>query len=69
MLFTVLLLQTLLPLLALGAPLSATGEELHTTSNAINFGTGGGIIGFIVLVLDILVWSKVFRFPARHNTR
>lgn len=48
----------LLPLLALGAPLSTTsGEELHTLDNAVNFGTGGGIIGFIVLVLDILVWS------------
>lgn len=52
----------LLPLLALGAPLSTTsGEELHVTDNAVNFGTGGGILGFIVLVLDILVWSA---FPA-----
>ena len=54
-----ILLQTLLPLLALGAPLSpASGNEFHATSNAASFGTGGGILGFIVLVLDILVWSK-----------
>lgn len=26
-------------------------------SNAQQFGTGGGIVGFIVLVLDILVWG------------
>lgn len=51
---TALILQTLFPLLALGAPL---GNELHAMDNAANFGTGGGIIGFIVLVLDILVWS------------
>lgn len=61
MLSTTLLLQTLLPLLALGAPL---GEELRTTSNAANFGTGGGIIGFIVLVLDILVWSEFQPCPS-----
>ena len=61
MLSTALLLQTLLPLLALGAPLS--GNELHITDNAANFGTGGGIIGFTVLVLDILVWSKYSLSP------
>jgi len=37
----------------------AMAEELVTVqSNAWKFGTGGGIIGFIVLILDIIVFSK-----------
>jgi hypothetical protein len=35
-------------------------ETLKTTThgNAWKYGSGGGIIGFIVLILDILVFSK-----------
>lgn len=57
-----LLLQLSLAALALGAPvvqdISAT-----TAGNSWQYGTGGGIIGFIVLVLDIIVFSKPRSFP------
>lgn len=52
-----ILLQLSLAALCYAAPLSTT------SSNASQYGTGGGIIGFIVLVLDILVWSKSRRSP------
>lgn len=44
-------LQLCLAALCSAAPLSTN------SSNATQYGTGGGIVGFIVLVLDILVWS------------
>lgn len=64
MLSTALLLQTLLPLLTFAAPLTTSSDELHITDNAANYGTGGGILGFIVLVLDILVWSTPLPVPS-----
>jgi hypothetical protein len=53
-----LLVQFALLSLAMAAPLAG---EVATTShgNAWQFGAGGGIIGFIVLVLDIIVFSKL----------
>lgn len=60
MLTTTFLISTLLPLLTFAAPLATANDDLSITSNAANMGTGGGIIGFIVLVLDILVWSKYY---------
>jgi hypothetical protein len=51
-----LILQLCLAALCSAAPIAA--DEFTTlNSNATQYGTGGGIIGFIVLVLDILVWS------------
>jgi hypothetical protein len=47
-----ILLQLLLFTLTEASPLKA---ESH--GNALNFGIGGGILGFIVLILDIIVWS------------
>lgn len=44
------LLQLSLFSLAEAAPISAQ-------SNSWQYGTGGGIIGFIVLILDIIVFS------------
>ncbi|RFU33039.1 hypothetical protein B7463_g3271, partial [Scytalidium lignicola] len=45
--------------LALGAPI----EEINvsTTQNAWKYGTGGGVIGFIVLILDIIVFMEVLK--------
>lgn len=53
-----LFLQLCFALLVAAAPLDPT---LSTTSqNSWQYGTGGGVIGFIVLVLDIIVFSKLF---------
>lgn len=60
--FTSLLIQFALFSLAFA------DETLKTTThgNAWRYGTGGGVIGFIVLILDILVFSTFltsFPFP------
>lgn len=52
-----LLLQLCLAALCHAAPI-ADDSFSALNSNATQYGTGGGIVGFIVLVLDILVWSK-----------
>ncbi len=51
------LLQLCLASLALAAPIA--DESLSTTAggNAWTYGTGGGILGLVVLVLDIIVFS------------
>lgn len=49
-------LQLWLAALTFAAPTITEG----VSANAVkpwHYGTGGGIIGFIVLVLDIIVWS------------
>jgi hypothetical protein len=47
-------------------------ETLSTTSpgNAWKYGSGGGIIGFIILILDIIVFSTscFIRYSDRANT-
>lgn len=50
------LLQLCLAALAFAAPVA---QEISTSTidNSWQYGTGGGIIGFIVLVLDIIVFS------------
>ena len=51
-----LLLQLCLAALCYAAPIA--DDSFSTTgSNATQYGTGGGIVGFIVLILDILVWG------------
>lgn len=54
-LFAGFLTQLFWATLALAAPV----ETITTTTldNTWQYGTGGGILGFIVLVLDILVFS------------
>lgn len=48
-------LQFFLAMLAYAAPIA---DEISTkATEPWQYGTGGGIVGFIVLVLDILVWS------------
>ncbi|KAL3420454.1 hypothetical protein PVAG01_08953 [Phlyctema vagabunda] len=43
--------------------LAMADETLKTTShgNAWKYGSGGGVIGFIVLILDILVFIEVLK--------
>ncbi|KAF8859465.1 hypothetical protein BDZ45DRAFT_673226 [Acephala macrosclerotiorum] len=38
-------------------------ETLTTTAhgNSWKYGTGGGVLGFIVLILDIMVWMEVLK--------
>ncbi|PSS00687.1 hypothetical protein BD289DRAFT_450253 [Coniella lustricola] len=53
-----LFLQLSLAALAFAAPIAG---EVSATSNTWQYGTGGGILGFIVLVLDILVFIEVLK--------
>lgn len=50
--FLTVFLQLLFTSLAVAAPVHAELE------NAWQYGAGGGVIGFIVLVLDVIVWRK-----------
>lgn len=60
-------LQLCLAALCYAAPIA--DETFNTmNSNATQYGTGGGIIGFIVLVLDILVWSTSKRSRSSPQT-
>ncbi|KAI0147079.1 hypothetical protein GGR57DRAFT_477803 [Xylariaceae sp. FL1272] len=54
-----LLLQLCLASWAFAAPIA--DETLTTTNNSWQAGTGGGIIGLIVLILDIIVFVEVFK--------
>jgi hypothetical protein len=59
------LFLAILPL-CLAAPIDG---ELTTLDNAVGYGTGGGIVGLIVLVLDVLVFSKHAHLsPALNST-
>lgn len=58
--FLALLLQLSLAALALAAPV-AQEVSATTAGNSWQYGTGGGVLGFIVLVLDILVFSMSAR--------
>lgn len=55
------LLQLCLASLALAAPVAS---EVTTASNTWQYGTGGGIIGFIILILDIIVFSTYIALPS-----
>jgi len=59
-----LFLQLCLAALALAAPMTATGMNPSQ-----QYGTGGGVVGFIILVLDILVWIEVIKSsrPTSHK--
>lgn len=62
-LFLQTLLQLLLASFAFAAPLTAQG---HGTP-PWHYGVGGGVAGFIVLVLDIIVWS-MYSFQQIHSS-
>ncbi|KAK1976848.1 hypothetical protein LZ30DRAFT_692593 [Colletotrichum cereale] len=53
---TQFLLQLCLALLAVAAPISNPTLETAAHGNTWQYGTGGGILGFVVLVLDIIVF-------------
>jgi hypothetical protein len=35
----------------------ASAAPIHTQDNTVGYGAGGGIIGFVVLILDIICFS------------
>lgn len=50
--------QLLLATLALAAPVAEGTVAATAGGNAWQYGTGGGIIGLIVLILDIIVFGS-----------
>ena len=58
--------QLLLAALAVAAPIAEETVIATAGGNAWQYGTGGGIIGLIVLILDIIVFG-VFPFPCLIN--
>lgn len=52
--FINILLQLCLASLTLAAPVA---NDVTTVDNSFTYGTGGGVLGFIVLILDIIVFS------------
>ncbi|KAI0474099.1 hypothetical protein GGR56DRAFT_564838 [Xylariaceae sp. FL0804] len=63
------LLQLALAALALAAPIADEAFSTAAAAAPWQYGTGGGIIGFIILILDIIVWIEVLRSnrPASHK--
>ncbi|KLU86322.1 hypothetical protein MAPG_05336 [Magnaporthiopsis poae ATCC 64411] len=59
--FTTLFAQLWLALLASAAPLAEDVVTATGHGNAWQYGTGGGILGLIVLILDIIVLIEVFK--------
>ncbi|KAK4184848.1 hypothetical protein QBC35DRAFT_476902 [Podospora australis] len=61
-LFSSFLSQLLLAAFALAAPLKEDSTiTVKTVGNAWQYGTGGGILGLIVLILDIIVFVEVLQ--------
>jgi D-alanyl-lipoteichoic acid acyltransferase DltB (MBOAT superfamily) len=60
-LFTAFLAQVWFALLAVAAPLAEASVAAAGHGNAWQYGTGGGILGLIVLVLDVIVFIEVFK--------
>ncbi|KXT07014.1 hypothetical protein AC578_7202 [Pseudocercospora eumusae] len=61
-------LQLCLAALTFAAPIA---DETLTTmkADAWQYGTGGGIVGFIVLILDVIVWIELLKSsrPVSHK--
>ncbi|KUI54991.1 Cardiolipin synthase [Cytospora mali] len=55
-----LFLQLCLATIAIAAPV-AQDITASTANNSWQYGTGGGVIGFIVLILDIIVFIEVLK--------
>ena len=64
-----LLSQLWLAFLAAAAPVAEDIVSSTSHDNAWEYGTGGGILGLIVLILDIIVFSRSFQEEchARHR--
>lgn len=58
-----ILLQLCLASLGLAAPIST-----QTLDNSWQYGTGGGLVGLIVLILDIIVFSAFGNPPLAHHS-
>jgi hypothetical protein len=59
-----LVLQMCLAGLALAAPIPMNADgTVSVAENTWQYGAGGGVFGFIVLILDILVFSAFTLFP------
>ncbi|KAI5917371.1 hypothetical protein F4810DRAFT_696817 [Camillea tinctor] len=58
-----IIFQLCLATLALAAPVAQESQEPVTTASAApwQYGSGGGIIGLIVLILDIIVFVEVLK--------
>jgi hypothetical protein len=56
--FSSLLVHLCLAMTAMAAPVADKSLSATALDNAWQYGTGGGILGLIVLVLDVLVFSK-----------
>jgi hypothetical protein len=52
-----LLLQLCLAAVAMAAPIPNEDAVVLTMNPAQQYGAGGGVVGFIVLILDIIVWG------------
>ncbi|KAK6352086.1 hypothetical protein TWF730_008917 [Orbilia blumenaviensis] len=61
------ILTALLSSLALAAPVS--DEIITIQENAWGYGAGGGIVGLIIFILDVLVFIELFKSsrPASHK--
>jgi len=55
------LAQLFFAALALAAPIAQETVVATTGGNAWQYGTGGGILGLIVLILDIIVFVEVIK--------
>ncbi|WYZ36097.1 hypothetical protein EsH8_X_000744 [Colletotrichum jinshuiense] len=66
---TNLFLQLCFALLAAAAPVTDPTIGAAGHGNTWQYGTGGGILGFIVLVLDIIVFMEVLKSdrPVSHK--
>jgi len=58
-----LLLGLLMQFLMLGFAVAEemVGIEGSSHGNSWQYGAGGGVVGFIVLILDIIVWIEVLK--------
>ncbi|KAK1763365.1 cardiolipin synthase [Phialemonium atrogriseum] len=55
------ILQLCLATLAFAAPVADKTLTTTAAGNSWSYGTGGGIIGFVVLILDIIVFVEVVK--------
>ncbi|KAF2169417.1 hypothetical protein M409DRAFT_20636 [Zasmidium cellare ATCC 36951] len=55
-----LVLQLCLAALTLAAPIDSD-PTFTVQADAWQYGTGGGILGFIVLVIDVLAWMEILK--------
>ena len=54
-LFSAIVLQLCLAALGLAAPVSDVSAD--SMSNSWQYGTGGGLLGLVILILDIIVFG------------